>query len=159
MSADQQVQQFMQQLQTLEQYAVELGQRESTLQNMMREAHSAVAAIRGLKEKPNTGDDNNDSEVLVPIGMGVFIKTKVSLKENFVLNVGAGITIEKDHDYTLNFLEAKIKEIEIALQDTVQKRQHTLEQLERGKNEINQLMHQQQHLQPPPSKSSTSASK
>lgn len=131
--SEEQTQQFMQQLQMLEQHAMDLSQRESTLVGMLREAHSAAEAVRELGNKEK-------SETLIPIGMGVFIKTTVSSKENFVLNIGAGVRLEKDRDYVQNFLESKIKEIGIALQDTSTKRQETLEQLEQGKHEMNRIL-------------------
>ena len=131
--SEEQAQQFMQQLQMLEQYATDLSQRESALVNMLRDAHSTVDAVRALGEK-------QDSESLIPIGMGVFIKTKVSSKEKIVLNIGAGVTLEKDRDYALTFLESKIKEIEVALQDTSAKRQETMNKLEQGKQEMNKLL-------------------
>ena len=131
--SEEQAQQFMQQLQMLEQYATNLSQRESAMANMLKEAHSTIDAIRALGEK-------QESETLVTIGTGVFIKTKISSKEKIILNIGAGIMLEKDKDSALAFLEAKIKEIEIALQDTSAKRQETMNRLEQGKQEMNQFL-------------------
>ena len=131
--SEEQAQQLMQQLQMLEQYATDLSQRESTFLNILREAYSAIDAIKALGEKDN-------SETLIPIGMGVFVKTNVSSNEKIVLNIGAGVTLEKDRDSALNFLESKIKEIQVALQDTTAKKQQAMAQLEQGKNQINSFL-------------------
>jgi prefoldin alpha subunit len=56
------------------------------------------------------------------------------------LNIGAGIAVEKTYDSAINYLEAKIKEIEIALQDTSAKKQEVIARLEHGKEQMNSLM-------------------
>jgi len=131
--SEEQAQQLLQQLQMLEQHASDLSQREYTLANILRETQSAIESVRALGEK-------DDSETMFPIGMGVFIKSRVSSKDSIVLNVGAGVTLEKDRDFALNFLEGKIKEVQVAIQDTSAKRQETMDRLEQGKQEVNKLL-------------------
>ena len=48
--------------------------------------------------------------------------------------------MEKDTDNAINYLEARIKEIEIAIQDTTAKKQDASARLEHGKEQMNQLM-------------------
>lgn len=131
--SEEKAQQLMQQMQMLETYFTDLSQRESTLYGVLREATSAIASIKEISKKP-------DSEALVPIGMGTFIKTQISSKNNIVLNIGAGISLEKDSTSAINYLEARIKEIEVAIQDTAAKKNDAAAQLEQGKNQINQLI-------------------
>jgi prefoldin alpha subunit len=89
--------------------------------------------MKSLHQKPN-------SDTLVPIGMGTYVQTKISSNDKIVLNIGAGIAVEKTYDSTINYLEARIKEIEVALQDTSAKKQEALARLEQGKEQMNQLM-------------------
>jgi prefoldin alpha subunit len=131
--SEEQAQQLMQQMQRLETYFADLSQREGTLYNILREATAAIQSIKSLSLK-------SDSESLVPIGLGTFVKTKISSSDNIVLNIGAGISLEKDSTSAINYLESRIKEIEVALQDTSAKKQDVAAQLEQGKNQINQLM-------------------
>ena len=131
--SEERAQQLMQQMQMLETYFADLSQREGTLYNILREATAAIQSIKSLSLK-------SDSESLVPIGMGTFVKTKISASDNIVLNIGAGISLEKDSTSAINYLESRIKEIEVALQDTSAKKQDAAAQLEQGKNQINQLM-------------------
>ena len=65
------------------------------------------------------------------------------------MNIGAGVAVEKDFPSAINYLEARIKEIEVALQDNAAKKQDAASRLEQGKAQINQLM--QSSIQPPPS--------
>ncbi len=123
----------MQQMQMLETYFTDLSQREGTLLSVLREAVSAIESIKSLRQKPN-------SDTLVPIGMGTYVQTKILSDDKIVLNIGAGIAVEKTYDSTINYLEARIKEIEIALQDTSAKKQEAVARLEHGKEQMNQLM-------------------
>ena len=95
--SEEQAQQLLQQMQMLENMFAELSQKENSIVNIIRDANSAVKSIQGIK-------DNPDSESLVPVGMGTFIKAKTIPNEKVVVNVGAGVAIEKDHNSALNFL-------------------------------------------------------
>lgn len=131
--SEEQAQRLMQQMQMLETYFTDLSQREGTLLNVLREAIAAIESIKAIRQKP-------DSETLVPIGMGTFIHTKISSNEKIVLNIGAGVAMEKTYDSAINYLEAKIKEIEVALQDTSAKKQDAVNRLEHGREQLNMLM-------------------
>ena len=136
--SEQQAQQLLKQMQMIENMFAELSQKENSIVNIIRDANSAVKSIQGIKENP-------DSESLVPVGMGTFIKTKTIPNEKVVVNVGAGVAIEKDHDSALNFLESKIKELEVALQETNSQRQQIAANIEQGKQQMQQIMQQSQN--------------
>ena len=137
--SEEQAQQLLQQMQMLENMFAELSQKENSIVNIIRDANSAIKSIQELKANP-------DSENLVPVGMGTFIKTKPLSDEKIVVNVGAGVAIEKDHDSALNYLESKIKELEVALQETNSQRQQIAANIEQGKQQMQQIM------QPPQNK-------
>ncbi len=137
--SEEQAQQLLQQMQMLENMFAELSQKENSIVNIIRDANSAIKSIQELKANPG-------SESLVPIGMGTFIKTKSMPDEKIVVNVGAGVAIEKDHDSALNYLESKIKELEVALQETNSQRQQIAANIEQGKQQMQQIM------QPPQNK-------
>ncbi len=131
--SEEKVQQLMYQMQMLESYFAELSQRENSLLNVFNEATYAIESIKGIGEK-------SESDTLIPIGMGTFIKTKISSGEKIVLNVGAGVAIEKDKDSAINFLESRIKEIQVALQDTATNKQDVASKLQQGKAEMNRFI-------------------
>ena len=136
--SEEQAQQFLQQLQMLESYVAEMTQRENTLVGIMREASAAIDSIKGVGAK-------DQSDTLVPLGLGTFVKTQISSKDKIILNIGAGVAIEKDKDAAINYLESRLKEIEVALQDTSANRHDAATRLEQGKQQINQMM-----MSPPP---------
>ena len=138
--SQEQAEQLMQQMQMLETYFSDLSQRENTFLSVLREATAAIDSIKSLSQK-------SDSETLVPIGMGTYIPTKISSTNKIIMNIGAGVAVEKDFPSAINYLEARIKEIEVALQDNAAKKQDAASRLEQGKAQINQLM--QSSSQPP----------
>ena len=85
--SEEQAQQMLQQMQMLENMYTELSQKENSIKNIIRDADSAIKSIQEIKANP-------DSESLVPVGMGTFIKTKHIPNEKIVVNVGAGVAIE-----------------------------------------------------------------
>ena len=131
--SEEQAQQLMQQMQMLETYFSDLSQRETTFLSVLKEATAAIESIRSLNEKP-------ESDTLIPIGMGTYLPTKILPSQKIILNVGAGVAIEKDFQSTMNYLEARIKELEVALQDNAAKKQDAAARLEQGRAQINQLM-------------------
>ena len=133
--SEEQAQQLMYQMQMLEGYLSELSQKESSLLNIMREAISATESIKNSKIK-------SDSDALVPIGMGTYMKAKILPNQKIILNIGAGAAIEKDQESAVNWIESRIKEFEIALQETNAQKQQVIANLESGKQQMNQLMQQ-----------------
>ena len=131
--SEEQAEQLMQQMQMLETYFSDLSQREASFVNIFRETIAAIESIKSLSQKP-------ESETLVPIGMGAYLPTKISSNSKIILNIGAGVAVEKDFPSAINFLEARIKEIEIAINDTAAKKQDAAGRLEQGRMQINQLM-------------------
>lgn len=131
--SEEQAQQLMQQMQMLETYFSDLSQREGTFLSVLREATAAIESIKSLSQKP-------ESETLVPIGIGTYVPTKISSNSKIVLSIGAGVAVEKDFPSAINYLEAHIKEIEVALQDNAAKKQDAAARLEQGREQINQLM-------------------
>ncbi len=131
--SEEQAQQLMQQMQMLETYFSDLSQREGTFLSVLREATAAIESMKSLSQK-------SESETLVPIGMGTYVPTKISSNSKIVLSIGAGVAVEKDFPSAINYLEAHIKEIEVALQDNTAKKQDAAARLEQGREQINKLM-------------------
>ncbi len=131
--SEKEAQQMLHQMQILESYFADFTQRENTLMNVLKDTTSAIESLKGISEE-------KESDTLVPIGMGTFVKTKISSDEKIVLNVGAGVAIEKDKDSAINILESRIKEIEVALKETIAQKQDVASKLEQGKAEMNRLV-------------------
>jgi len=131
--SEEQAQQLLYQMQMLEGYLSELSQKEATIVSVIREASSAIQSLKTI-------DNKTDNETLTPVGLGTFIKTKVVPNEKLILNIGAGIAIEKDKDSAINFLELRLKEMQVALQETSNQKQQISASLEQGKQQMEQML-------------------
>jgi len=131
--SEEQAQQLLYQMQMLEGYLSELSQKEATIVSVIREASSAIQSLKTI-------DNKMDNETLTPVGLGTFIKTKVVPNEKLILNIGAGIAIEKDKDSAINFLELRLKEMQVALQETSNQKQQISASLEQGKQQMEQML-------------------
>ena len=131
--SEEQAQQLLYQMQMLEGHLSELTQREGTIMSIIREASSAIQSLKTI-------DNKTDNETLVPVGLGTFIKTKTVPNEKLILNIGAGIAIEKDKDSAINFLELRLKEMQVALQETSNQKQQISASLEQGKQQMEQML-------------------
>ena len=136
--SEEQAQQLAYQMQMLENLFAELTQKENSIINIIREANTAMHTIKGVST-------NSQSDSLVPLGLGAFMKTKVNSDEKIIMNIGSGVAIEKTHDEAVNYLESRLKELEIALQDTNQQRQQIAANLEQGKQQMQSLMQKPQN--------------
>jgi len=131
--SEEQTQQLLYQMQMLEGYFSELSQKEASIVSIIREASSAIHSLKTI-------DSKADAETLVPLGLGTFVKTKIVPNEKLILNIGAGIAIEKDKDSAVNFLELRLKEMQVALQETSNQKQQIAASLEQGKQQMEQLL-------------------
>ena len=131
--SEEQAQQLLYQMQMLEGYFSELSQKEASIVSIIREASSAIQSLKTI-------DNNTDNETLTPVGLGTFIKTKVVPNEKLILNIGAGIAVEKDKDSAINFLELLLKEMQVALQETSNQKQQISASLEQGKQQMEQML-------------------
>ncbi len=131
--SEEQAQQFLYQMQVLESYAASLEQKEAAIMNFLREAMASIDSIKGISQNPH-------ADSLIPVGLGTYVKAKISDDPKVLLNIGAGIVVEKDHDSAINHLESRIKELQVALNDTVTQKHEALMRLEQLKEQMNTFL-------------------
>lgn len=133
--SEEQAQALLQQMQTLEAYMADMIQREEAVIKLLQEASGAIESIAAINE-------DTPYETLVPVGMGTYVKATVSPKEKIIVNIGAGAAIEQDKAAAINYVEQRIKELEIVLQQISAQRQEIAARLEQGQQEMNRLIHE-----------------
>lgn len=131
--SEEQAQQFLYQMQMLETFAANLDQKEAAIVSYLREAMGSIESIRGIMQNPQ-------ADSLVPIGIGTYVKANISGDSKVLLDVGARIAVEKDHNSAINHLETRIKELQVALNETSAQKHETMMRLEHLKQEMNKLM-------------------
>ena len=78
----------------LESYLTDIGNRENMSMNAIVESRASVKATEILS-------DTEPKEILFPIGSGLL--TKVGDEKAFFVNIGAGVTIEKNEEEVKEF--------------------------------------------------------
>ena len=131
--SEEQAQQFLYQMQMLETFAANLDQKEAAIVGYLREAMGSIESIRGIMQNPQ-------ADSLVPIGIGTYVKANISGDSKVLLDVGAGIAVEKDHNSAINHLETRIKELQVALNETSAQKHETMMRLEHLKQEMNNIL-------------------
>jgi prefoldin alpha subunit len=139
-SSEQKISEMLQQSKILEAYMNDIMGKEATVSRLITEAHLASEAIQGL-----TSTDEQES--LIPIGIGVFLKVKVPQVTNLLVSVGSGVTIEKSKENAKNYVESRIKEFELALQQIQSQKEQIAMRMNQLQNEVNSEM---QKAQKPP---------
>ena len=124
---------LLQQMQSLEAYMADLIQREESVIRLLQEAAGAIESMAAINE-------DMQYETLVPVGMGTYVKATISPKERIIVNIGAGAAIEHEKTAAINYVEQRIKELEVALQQISAQRQEIAMRLEQGQQEMNRLI-------------------
>src|SRR5918911_2880914 len=113
---EQRINELIQQSRILEAYMNDIMTRQVTVSKLMEEAHLASNTIQNITSE-------SDVESLMPIGIGVYVKTTVAPIKKLLVNLDAGIAIEKTRDDALNYVESRIKEYEVAARQLEAQRQ------------------------------------
>lgn len=137
--SEEQAQALLQQMQALEAYMTDLLQKEQAVMKLLLEATGAIESMKAL------GD--TQLETLVPVGMGTYIKATILPNEKMIVNIGAGASIEQDKNSAINYVEERIKELEIVLQQLSTQKHEIALRLEHGQREMNHLLHASQSNQ------------
>ena len=137
--SEEQAQALLQQMQALEAYTADLIQKEESVIKLLQEASGAIESMLALNE-------DVPHETLVPVGMGTYVKATIVPKEKMIVNIGAGAAVEQDTSSAINYVEQRIKELEVALQQISSQRQEIAARLEQGQQEMNRLI--QEHRNP-----------
>ena len=132
---DQKVNELLQQSRILEAYLNDIISREATITRLIQEARLASDALQNMLSE-------TDLETLTPIGIGVYTKTIVPPVKKLLVNIGAGVTIEKTKDDTLNYVESKLNEFEVGLRQLTKQRQQISINMEQIQIQINQIIRQ-----------------
>lgn len=137
---EQRINELVQQSRILEAYMNDIMTRQVTLSKLMEEAHLASNTIQTITSE-------SDVESLMPIGIGVYVKTVVPPIKKLLINLDAGVAIEKNREDALNYVETRIKEYEVAARQLEAQRQEITMRINQLQAQINQMVQaaQQQH--------------
>lgn len=130
---EQRISELAQQSRVLESYMNDITSRQVAVSRLLDEARTASTTIQGITSE-------SDSETLMPIGVGLYLKTIVPPIKKIVVNLGSGVSVEKSREDALNFVEARIKEYEVALRQFEAQRQEIAMHMEQLQEQVNQML-------------------
>ena len=134
-AADQKISEMVQQSRILEAYMNDTITREATVTKLIEEARLASSAVQNVM-------DESEVESLMPVGIGVYMKALVPAVKKLLVNVGAGVVVEKNREDTVNYIESRIKEFETALSQLYSQKQQIEMRMEQIQKQVNQMLQQ-----------------
>lgn len=93
------------QLQLLQQQVEQITDYAEKLQGQHKELDTSIEALSELQKT------NVNTEILAPIANGIFLKAELKDNQILVVNVGAGVTVEKTIPEVLKLLEEQKEKI------------------------------------------------
>jgi len=130
---EQRINELVQQSRILEAYMNDVITRQVTVGKLIEEAHLASNTIQNITSE-------SDVESLMPIGIGVYVKTTVPPIKKLLINLDAGVAIEKSRENALNYVETRIKEYEVAARQLEAQRQEIAMRINQLQSQINQMI-------------------
>jgi prefoldin alpha subunit len=130
---EQRINELVQQSRILEAYMNDIMTRQVTVSKLMEEAHMASNTIQNITSE-------SDVESLMPIGIGVYVRTTVAPIKKLLISLDAGVAIEKSREDALNYVETRIKEYEVAARQLEAQRQEIAMRINQLQSQINQMI-------------------
>lgn len=126
------IEQLYAETQMMEEMAVRLNADMRRAAAAVEEAAAAVSAIKSLR-------DGQESEVLLQLGMGAMLRARLPSVESIPVDVGAGVVIEKSPDAAINYLEIRIKELKVSLEEMAARRDQVVGNMEQKRRRLEEL--------------------
>jgi len=132
-ATEQKINEMVQQSRVLEAYMNDVMTRQLTVGKLMEEARLASTTIQNITSE-------SEVESLMPVGVGVYVKTTVPPIKKVLVALDAGVALEKNREDALNYVESRIKEYEVASRQLEAQRQEIAMRMEQVQTHINQMI-------------------
>lgn len=132
-AVEQRINEMVQQSRMFEAYMNDVMTRQVGVTRLMEEARLASTTIQNITSE-------FEVESLMPVGIGVYVKTMVPPIKKLTVNLGAGVAVEKSRDDALNYVESRIKEYEVAARQLEAQRQELAKRMDQLQSQINQMI-------------------
>jgi prefoldin alpha subunit len=118
----------------LEQAADTLQQRLSMLNAAITDLSYANMTLDGVEK------EKEDSELLVPIGGGSYVKMKLASPDKVIVSLGAGVSVEKPLADAKTILKERIDELQKSAVAAQQQFSQVAERINLGRNRLETLL-------------------
>jgi len=132
LSAQEELQRLVLELRVLESYYNELTSRETLVARAILDTRATMDALKSIPQ-------GSDSEILVPLGAGVLMKVCSPTVDKLLLNIGAGVVVEKSKDDILRYLNERSSELETALSNISNQKVDLANKINAYRAKVNEL--------------------
>lgn len=133
--SEEQLQRMILELRIVESYYNELTARETLVARAMLDSKATIEALKTIPE-------GLGSEILVPVGAGVLMRVSSPTIDRVLLNIGAGVVIEKNKEDTLKYLNERLSELEAALSNINAQKAELANKINAYRAQVNNLVAQ-----------------
>ena len=130
---EQKINEMMQQARVLEAHLNEIIAREAAVNRLLEEAKLASSAVQEVQSE-------TEVESYVPVGVGVHMKVSVPPVKKLLISIGAGVAVERSREDTINYIESRLKEFEIALKQLMGQKQQVSLRMEQIQVQVNEMV-------------------
>lgn len=118
----------------LEQTAETLQQRISMITAAMTDLSYANMTLESVEK------EKEDTELLVPIGGGSYLKAKLAAPDKVVVGIGAGVSVEKTLQEAKAIVKERLEELEKSLNSVQQQFAQVAERINADRNRAESLL-------------------
>jgi prefoldin alpha subunit len=133
LSDEDQLRRLITEMQMLQNTSEVLQQRFNLLESAMTELQVSGNTLQELKK------ENEGASLLVPLGSGSFIRTKLGDIRTIIVGIGADVSVEMELDKALDDYGTRMSEMEKASLSVQEQLSQILAQSESHQNNINRL--------------------
>ena len=130
---EQKINEMMQQARVLEVHLNEIIAREAAVSRLLQEAKLASSAVQEVQAE-------TEVDSYVPVGVGVHMKVSIPPVKRLLINIGAGVAVEKSREDTINYIESRLKEFEIALKQLMEQKHQVSLRMEQIQVQVNEMV-------------------
>ena len=130
---EQKINEMMQQARVLEVHLNEIIAREAAVSRLLQEAKLASSAVKEVQAE-------TEVDSYVPVGVGVHMKVSIPPVKKLLINIGAGVAVEKSREDTINYIESRLKEFEIALKQLMEQKHQVSLRMEQIQVQVNEMV-------------------
>ena len=127
----------------LSRLSVEIRLLEQTAETLQQRIGMINAAITDLTYANMTLEDmekeENDAELLVPIGGSSYIKAKLASNDKVVLGLGAGVSVEKTLPEAKVIVKERLDELEKTMRAAQQQFAQVAQRINSGRSQLQSL--------------------
>ncbi len=128
----------------LNKLSIEMRLLEQTAETLQQRIGMINAAIRDLAYANMTLEsmekEDENAELLVPIGASSYIMAKLASKEKVIVGMGAGVSVEKTFSEAKQIVKDRLDELEKTMNSVQQQFVQVAQRINTGRNQLQSLL-------------------